>query len=49
MDMYATTVYVITDEVLHALGIDDDLQSQMSNAEVMTFSIITAKFFQISL
>ena len=46
MEMYATIVYVISDEVLRALGLEDNPQSQMSNAEVITFAIITAKFFQ---
>ena len=45
MDMYATTVYVITDEVLRALKIKDDPQVHMTNAEVITFAIVSAKFF----
>ncbi len=45
MEMYATIVYVITDEVLRILNVIDDPQSKMSNAEVITFAIITAKFF----
>jgi hypothetical protein len=45
MDMYATTVYVITDEVLRALKIKDDPQVHMTNAEVITFAIISSKFF----
>jgi hypothetical protein len=36
MDMYATTIYVISDEVLKLLEIKDDPQSHMSNAEVIT-------------
>lgn len=46
METYATIVYVISDEILRILEIQDDSQSQMSNAEVITFAIVTAKFFQ---
>lgn len=45
METYAITVYVITEEVLRILKIQDDAQSTMSNAEVITFAILTAKFF----
>lgn len=45
MNDYATTVYVISDEVLRALEIIDDPQSHMSNAEVITFAVVSAKFF----
>ena len=45
MEMYATIVYVIADEVLRILQVIDDPQSKMSNAEVITFAIVTAKFF----
>lgn len=45
METYATTVYVIADEVIRILKIQDDPQSLMSNAEVITFAIVTAKFF----
>lgn len=45
MENYATTIYVISDEVLSILGHQDDPQSQMSNAEVITFAIVTAKYF----
>jgi len=45
MEMYATIVYVIADEVLRILKVIDDSQSKMSNAEVITFAIVTAKFF----
>lgn len=45
MEMYATIVYVISDEVLRTLKVVDDPQSRMSNSEVITFAIITAKFF----
>lgn len=45
MEMYTTAVYVIVDEVLRILNVNDDPQSRMSNAEVITFAIVTAKFF----
>ena len=45
MELYAITTYVIAEELLHALKFFDDSQSQMSNAEVITFAIFTAKFF----
>lgn len=45
MEMYATVVYVIADEVLRILNINDDPQSRMSNAEIITFAILSAKFF----
>jgi hypothetical protein len=45
MEVYATIVYVISDEVLRILNVKDDSQSRMSNAEVITFAILTAKFF----
>jgi Transposase DDE domain len=45
MEMYATVVYVISEEVLRILKVEDDPQSKMSNAEVITFAIVTAKFF----
>lgn len=43
--MYATIVYVISEEVLRILNVEDDSQSKMTNAEVITFAILTAKFF----
>ena len=45
MEMYATVVYVIADEVLRILKVNDDPQSKMSNAEIITFAIFSAKFF----
>jgi Transposase DDE domain len=45
METYFITVYVITEEVIRILKINDDPQSVMSNAEVITFAIITSKFF----
>lgn len=43
--MFATTVYVVTEEVFRLLRLEDDPQSKMSNAEIVTFAILTAKFF----
>lgn len=45
MEMYATIVYVISEEILRILKLEDDSQSKMTNAEVITFAILTAKFF----
>ena len=45
MESFITTVYVIADEVIRVLKIQDDQQSIMSNAEVITFAIVSAKFF----
>lgn len=45
METYATTVYVIADEIIRILAIQDDPQSLMSNAEIITFAIVSAKFF----
>jgi hypothetical protein len=45
MEMYATIVYVISEDVLRILRVEDDPQTKMSNAEVITFAILTAKFF----
>ena len=45
MESFITTVYVIADEVIRVLKIQDDQQSIMSNAEVITFAIVSAKSF----
>ena len=45
METYVVMAYVIADEVVRILKIQDDPQSIMSNAEVITFAIVTAKFF----
>ncbi len=45
METYATTVYVISQEILKILGITDNPQSLMTNAEIMTFAILSAKYF----
>lgn len=45
MENYSTLIYVIADEVLRILQYVDDPQSKMSNAEVITFAITSARFF----
>ncbi len=42
-EIHAIITYVVCDEVLKALQLKDDPQSQMSNAEVMTFCILAAR------
>jgi hypothetical protein len=39
METYFITVYVIVEEVIRIIKIKDNLQSIMSNAEVMTFAL----------
>jgi hypothetical protein len=46
MELFATVVYVISDEVTRILCLKEDHQSQMSDSEVITFAILAAKFFQ---
>ncbi len=38
METYVITVYVIADEVVRILKFQDDLQSVMTNSEVITFA-----------
>jgi IS5 family transposase len=45
METFIITTYVIAEEVLRILNIQDDPQSKMSHAEVITFAILAAKFF----
>ncbi len=45
MELFATVVYVISDEVTRILCLKEDHQSQMSDSEVITFAILAAKFF----
>ena len=45
METFAITIDVIAEEVLRILRVQDDPQASMSNAEVITFAIVTAKFF----
>ena len=45
MDGYVVAVYVVCDDLLKVIGVGDDPQAIMSNAEVMAFAIIAAKLF----
>lgn len=45
-DDYIVTVFVVIDDVLKAHGYQDDVRSQSSAAEVLTISVIAAKYFQ---
>lgn len=45
MEIFAITTYIIAEEVTKLLKYQEDYQSIMSNAEVITFAIIAAKFF----
>lgn len=45
MEIFAITTYILTEEVLKILKFQDDYQSLMSNAEVITFALFAAKFF----
>jgi hypothetical protein len=45
MELFATVVYVISNEMRRILCFKEDLQSQMSDSEVITFAILAAKFF----
>ncbi len=45
MELYATVVYVVSSELLKTLGVQDDIQAKMENAEVLTFAVVAAKFF----
>ena len=48
MELFAIVIFVISEEVLKLLEIEDDPQSQMTNAEVITFSLISARYFSIN-
>lgn len=45
MDHAAVSIYVVCDEVLTLLGVEDDPQSRMSNAEVAAFTILASQEF----
>jgi len=45
MDLYAVTVYVICDDILKTMRVNDHPQAIMSSGEVMAFAIIAAKLF----
>ncbi len=44
MNDYATLVYVISDDLLRTLKVNDDPQVHMTNAEVITFAILSWKY-----
>jgi hypothetical protein len=43
MDIEVVKIYVVCDDILQALGIVDDPQAQMTNAEVMRFAMIAGR------
>ena len=43
MDEDVIKIYVVCDDLLRAIGILDDPQAQMSNAELVSFAIISAR------
>jgi len=45
MDLYAVTVYVICDDILKIMRVNDHPQAIMSSGQVMAFAIIAAKLF----
>jgi hypothetical protein len=45
MELLATVVYVISDEVTRISCLKEDNQSQMSDSEVIAFAILAANFF----
>lgn len=45
MDFTAVLTYVICDEVIKVLGIEEDPQARMSNAEVAAFTILASREF----
>lgn len=45
MDNHIVTVYVLTDDLLQSLNHHEDIQCQMSDAEVLTTAIVSAMFF----
>ena len=46
MDVKMIFLFCLCDEFLKAVSYHDDAQCQMSSAEIMTFAIATALFFQ---
>lgn len=46
MDEEIIKIFVVCDDLLKALGVQDDPQSQMAQSEVMSFAIISAKLMQ---
>jgi len=46
MDLQVIFIYCLCHEILKSLNIKDDLQCRMNSAEVMTFVIISALYYQ---
>ena len=46
MDTQLTTIYCLSDDLLHALGHREDTQRRMSDAEVMTTALAATRFFR---
>lgn len=46
MDLQAIFIYCLCSDVLHSLNHKDDEQVQMTSAEIMTFVILSALYFQ---
>jgi hypothetical protein len=46
MDENAIAIFCICDEVIRTVGLKDDPQQKMTNAEVMTFALISALHYQ---
>lgn len=38
-------IYAITDDLLKAIGHDDDIRREMSDAEILTTALVAAMFF----
>ncbi len=38
-------IYCLCEEFVKAIGLKDDPQTKMSNAEIMTFAIVAARYF----
>jgi hypothetical protein len=45
-DTYIVTTFVVIDEILKAHGYQDDVRSECSAAEILTISVVAAKYFQ---
>ena len=45
-DTYIVTTYVVIDEILKGYGFEDDCRAKGSAAEILTVSVVAAKYFQ---
>jgi len=45
-DSYIVTVYVMIDDLLKAMNHQDDSRARMSDAEILTLAVLSAKYFQ---